>query len=276
MDTAQLSTLPRAARVVASQDSPDPKDPLENLANQESPVPQETPEPQESRRLLPASRPHHHRANHAHRDPLAHLDLQDPRESPERLEPPVVQEPMLLQAHQDPVGHQDPPERQALRDLQESPEFQLNQKPLLRESQERRESQDHKDHLDLPAHQDRTGPLAHLARRDLPAPMEPQEPMETRDPLVHQALLVLRERKESARNTAPSTEEFSSRTERDDKHYKKQDRSCASRTLATPVLLFYGYRFMLAMPNLSLLWALIPILQPTSQISIISTPNSRD
>jgi len=249
--------LHRTARVVAFPASLDPRDRPEGLASPESLELQETPEPLASRRSPLVSQPRRRRASPAPRDLPDHQVLQDPQESLERLEPPDAQVQMLPQAHQDPVDHQDQPERLDPKDPQENQESPLSQRPLPPESQERLESQDPRDRPDLPDPQDPTDLQDRLARKDHLVPMELQDPTATQDPLVHLDRPEPPARKVSARNTAPPTEESSSRTERGDKHCKT-DRSCASRIMATPVLLFYGYRFMLAMSsNLPHLWPLI-------------------
>jgi len=203
-----------AARVAAYPDSPAPRERLDVPENPESLEPQEIPETQENHHSPPASQRRHHRANLVPKDLPAHLAHQARPENLERLEPPDDQEAMLHQARQDLVDLLDPLENWDLKDPPENQEFPLVPKHLHLESLEKPEIKDLPARLDHQDHQDR------MDRREHPDQKEPQDPMEhqewtaTLDLLDHLDPLELQERRVSARNTVPPTEEFSSKTER--------------------------------------------------------------
>jgi len=201
---------------------------LDLPAHQESPA---TPEPRErpvnlaNPCRLPASSPLSPRASPA---PEASLDSPDHQDHQETLETPASPEApaeTLSQAHPDhqapqeilePPDSQDRPDNpepqhkanrrhplpqahQEMPDLRDPPEAQDNQ-----ETPEAPEPQDPRDHQDLLAHPETTD------NQDNPETLARLETPETR---------------ESARNTAPSTEESSSRTEAVDKHLLESERS---------------------------------------------------
>lgn len=213
----QSLTLPHLARVAVCPASPEPRDPLADPANQESPEPQEHQETPENRQLHPASQQLLHHANPAHRDLPDHQDPQELQASPESLALPDGQEPTPHPAHQDLGDLPDQLEKPDHRDLPESPVYPLNQKHLRRASQERLENRDLLAHPDNPDHQEPTVPLDPPDRKESLVQMEFPDQMVRPDLPDLPAQLEPPARKVSARNTAPPTEESFSRMEHVDK-----------------------------------------------------------
>jgi len=211
----QLRRLPQAVAVTAaaSQDHQDLEGLRENPVAQENPVLPGLQEHQESHRLSHASPSLRHRASPAHLDPLDRPDPQDHRETLDpqaSLEIPDKTHPQASQArrvHQANREHQDSPEPQ------ESPEPPPNLLRSFPDPQDHREMPDRQEHQASPEGQEATVSQDQQAPRDPLDHLDPQETTANREHLVSQERLEAPERRVSARNTVPSTEESSSRTE---------------------------------------------------------------
>jgi hypothetical protein len=213
------STQSQAAKAAACPANPDPKVlPASPVApaNPVHPANQATP----ANLQLPHARPPpHHHANLAHKDLPAHPDHPDLPETPERLVPPADPDTMPHPEPPDPEDHPDLPEKPDQLDHPERPDNPPLPSHSLPEPPEKPETS---DPLDLPAHPDNPVWTAHLdlpARKESPARPESPEPTATPDQPDPPAQPERPERKVSARNTAPSTEECSSRTELADKKF---------------------------------------------------------
>jgi len=186
---------------------------LENQERTASLEHQEFPEhPADPQRCL-ANRSLRHHVNHAHKD---HRDLQVPQEQAATSVHQANQEDQEMTPHPENQGlkdHQDHQENQDNQDQLENQEhppsakllFQVNPAQLeIKEPQAPQDQQDNQAQTDYRELQDRKDPAD---PKDLPETMD--------NPVlkVHLDLLELLEKRASARNTAPSMVEFSSRTE---------------------------------------------------------------
>jgi len=181
------------------------------------PVPQECQALQDV--LQPSARPPSHHADHAHKarpDLLVHREALEREELRDHLAGRVVREHL---ASKDPRDHQDSPESLAQLDPQE----RMETRPHLRLWCPERLA-----HRANPAHQDQLDHQAHLEPPESPATLDPRDPLDLRDRPERTASLALRdhrdrlappERRVSARSTAPSTAESSSRTGHEDSQF---------------------------------------------------------
>jgi hypothetical protein len=188
----------------------------------------------------------------AHQDPMESLETQEDRElqaSPESLLSPCAHRPLQhharhartvsqdLQAHQDPAASQADQDRQDMAAVTHRQDLQAHQDPLeTQEDQVNPEAQASRAHQlkankeelelegrwEMPVHQDsqeateRPEAPDRQADQDLRDPQDHQATPETTVNQASQAAPVSQEvevRRESARSTAPSTVECSSRTE---------------------------------------------------------------
>jgi len=185
----------------------------ENRARTANPERQEFQEPPDAHRRFHASQSLLRRASHAHRDHPDHQDLPEPPVTPEHQDNQDAQETMLHQANQDQRDLQDRQENQACPDPLVNQELRLSAKRWFRENQARLATKGLQDHQDLPDSQAPTDCQEHQDQKD---PTDRRDHLEMTDnPELrdHLDLPGLPARRVSARDTAPSTVECSSRTE---------------------------------------------------------------
>lgn len=157
------------------------------------------------------------------RDLLATPDTLDPLAATETMEPPV------------PLDPKDPPAQLVNQETTE-PQERLDAPPSANPSSP--ETRDHPESPELwvfPASQEQPVPMdsqATLDQKDPPDPLEPQELLEKMAKLDLRDPLDNKENAVSARNIAPSTEEFSSKTELAVKHQELRPK-CLSISLCT-------------------------------------------
>jgi len=223
---------------------PDSQDLRECPANREDPANQERQEPQvpqanhQRRRVSP---PLLHHASLAHKDPQDSQDHPDLPESPERPAP---------QEDREPTRRQDPPDLEDLPDHPERPDPSERREsqecpPLPSHSlPESLESQEMSDHRDTPAHQDLPAATAHPEHPD---PRESQDQMELpaqtelQDQPDHPDPEAPPEKRVSARNTAPPTEECSSRTELVvERRQPYEEPMESTQSVSSPAILFFN------------------------------------
>jgi len=181
----------------------------ENLEHQDC---QETPE---NRQFNLASQSLHHHANLVHKVRQDLPDHQDHQEMLDNPAPQETQEAILHQESQDQRDHQDLQDHQ---DNQEHQENQAHQHKAPRLKQELRDHQETPDHQDLQDHQDSqetTQGQDQQDQKDHPDHQDHQETMDNLEHLVKVEHQEMQEKRVSARNTAPSMVESSSRTELD-------------------------------------------------------------
>lgn len=153
----------------------------------------------------------------AHKDHPDQPDNQDNADLLVHLEMTALPVRQELLAHLDLKDQQDREERTASLD-----QLGLQEHPAL-DHLFHQDNLDRLDLLDLPAHLDQTVTLAllmeqvQLVLRERVVHLGPSDLTATLDRRDNQERQELLENEESARNTAPSTEESSSRMERDDK-----------------------------------------------------------
>jgi len=175
--------------------------------------PQDCPVTLESHQFNLASQSLHHHANHAHRD---HRDLQDPldpQEMQDNPEPQATQEATAHPENQVQRDHQDHPDNLDSQAPPESQELPLKAHHPNQAPQDLPEMLDHQDHQD---HQDsRAATLAQVPPdpKDHQDQQDHQETMDSQEHPDNPEHQEMQERRVSARNTAPSMVESSSRTE---------------------------------------------------------------
>jgi len=194
----------------------DPQDPQETTVNQANQVLPETQDKVEDLQFKHANKLLHHHVTHV---PLDHQDHQAAQESQEMPDQMVTQDKEAATRNQDlldlkdPRDHQDQTEIQA---AQDSPEPQLKARKQDQEPQDQQEIPAHQDHQDQPDNLDNQEAQVNQEAKDQAVNQEPQEMMDSQvnpDPPVNQEAPVKRV---SARNTALSMVESSSKMEHAD------------------------------------------------------------
>lgn len=211
---APMSTQLQAVMDVVCQDNQALKELQGKMGNQESqalPVLQET---QASHQQPHVNQPLLLHASHVHKDhqdPPAHPDPQatpvklEPQDAQELMPPPEVLDLEVPLDHQENQGQSDPTENQV---------SQLNLNLLFRENPENQATKDHQDPQAHPEAQETMDHQDQLDRRENQGKTDPRDKMDRLDHQDHLEALDPLEKRVSARNTAPWTEVFSSRTVR--------------------------------------------------------------
>jgi len=226
LEVALEVVLEEVVPIVAAEEALDHQDHQETMANQENLEHQEIPEMQDVH-LLPLVNKQPHLRVILVQPVLRDLQAaQEHQETPDQMETQAKEEVTRSLAPQDQRAHPD------LQDQTEIPEHQEIQEPQLRA---KKPAQDNQDQQEIPAHQDLQDQQDNQVNQedqdnpDQKDQMETQEPQETTVNLVIQEraeLQAVAEKKESARNTAPLTEESSSKME----HADVKARPCIQRT----------------------------------------------
>lgn len=211
--TTEQPVRPTSARAAVSQDLLVPRVHQADLVNLANQVPQDFQEIRVGHHHNHVNQSPHHHANLAHKDHPDPKDLQDPRATQDQMELQASPDPMDHPENRDPRDQRDHPESADLLDPTDHQEKMLQMSHLFQEHQESQVTKAHRDHPDHQADRARMeqsvlrDPREKGAQTASPDPMDSQEHQDLRD------LPAGLESAVSAPSTAPSTVEFSSRTE---------------------------------------------------------------
>jgi hypothetical protein len=215
-EEAQAQEEAEVVPIVVAEDKLDHQDPQETTDLQERVELQEVPETPDNRQYLFANKQLHH---HVILAPLDHQDHQEAQVLQVTLVQMEIQEleaEIQLRARQDQKDHPDPQDLTEIPANQALQEPQLNLKKQDQDNQDPLEMQAHQDHQDQQDNLDSPAAQEPQDQRDQMETQEPQETMDNQDTLEIVAPQAAQVKKESARNTVPLTEEFSSKMERAD------------------------------------------------------------